>query len=446
MVIPGLKKYLPLAALVFLCSGPAAASFVLGSQELLRLTGGSSGGLTNGDKTLFFSNEPEVYAAPLLAGGAEVKVGFYSELAKERWAWLASEFEVWRFPAVTGQLIGISTGMSAPVLFNRTISTDTLSTMRITRISDRTGQSLNENIAFSTASYDPVNYRFELLPSTGSWEYNSIYSVSLGTGVLSEEGVPVNSFDFNFVTRYKYYGDTVVRPIQGNDTSVEIAQDVFSNDGYLQIDTAPVFGLFSSADSAFTSEYSGGPDSVTGIDYCSSLGSPGVCAKEPRDFSYGAMLVTLPYSPAAIPNPMVYVLNETTARWEPLPTAEKTSTTVSAYAPHFSFFMVGGSVISSLSLAKVYPSPFRPSGPAAGTGAGKTGTDAGGITFVVPNASRVTVYTARGELVWEGANPAGGSIVWDTRSKGGNKAASGVYLYLIKSPVGSQTGKLAIIR
>ena len=354
-----------------------------GDKELVRLTKDSPAAMisASGAKSLFFSSEPEL-AAELSAGTTQTaKLGFYSGLAKEQWAWLSAEFEAWRF---NGQLIGISTGMPAPVRFNQPISPGTLSALYVYRISDRTGQSLNENIAFSTTSFDWVNNRLDILPSTGSWEYNSIYSVSVGTGVLSEDGVPANALDFNFETQFKYDEGNVIKPISGNDTSVELVQNVFSRDGYIRIDSAPADALLTSANSAFQSEYSGGLDSVTEIDYCNNTSSNGNCVKETLVFPYGTMLVTLPYNPAVIPNPGVYVLNESIGKWEPLPIAEKTPTTVSAYAPHFSFFMVGGAVITSLSQAKVYPSPFRPNGPNAGTGAGKTGTDAGGITFVVP--------------------------------------------------------------
>ena len=437
-----LKKYLFLAALLFWFTSPVSSS-VSGSRELVRLTKDSPAALTAGGKSLFLAVETAL-AEELSAGTTQaMKIGFYCGLAKEQWAWLAPEFEAWRF---NGALIGISTGMPAPVLFNQAISPGTLSELRVSRTSDHTGQSLNEEIAFSTASFDWTDNRLNILPSTGSWEYNSTYNISVGTAVLSEDGVPVNALDFDFMTQFKYDEGNVIKPIEGNDTEVKIVQDVFSKDGYIQIDTVPAGALLASANAAFQSEYSGGLDSVTEIDYCNSTSSNGNCVKETLMFPYGTMLVTLPYNPAVIANPGVYVLNETTGKWEPLPTAEKTGSTVSAYAPHFSFFMVGGAVITSLSQAKVYPSPFRPNGPRAGTGAGKTGTDAGGITFVVPNGSRVEIYTARGELVSEGTNPSGGSIVWDTRTKSGNKAASGVYLYLIKSPEGRQTGKLAIIR
>ena len=212
---PGLKKYLPLAALVFWCAGPAAASLVSGDKELVRLTKDSPAELTAGGKSLFLSNEPEL-AAELSAGTTQTaKLGFYSGLAKEQWAWLAPEFEVWRF---NGQLIGISTGMPAPVLFNQPISPDTLSALHVYRISDRTGQSLNEDIAFSTTSFDWVNNRLDILPSTGDWEYNSMYSVSVGTSVLSEDGVPMDALDFDFETQFKYDQGNVVKPIQGNDT------------------------------------------------------------------------------------------------------------------------------------------------------------------------------------------------------------------------------------
>ncbi|MCX5785009.1 MAG: hypothetical protein NTX59_04925 [Elusimicrobia bacterium] len=110
-----LKKYLLFAVLAFWCAGPAAASLTSGDKELVRLTKDSPSALTSGDKSLFISNEPTL-AAELSSGTAKTaKIGFYSGLAKEQWAWLAPEFDAWRYK---GQLIGISTGMPAPLLFN----------------------------------------------------------------------------------------------------------------------------------------------------------------------------------------------------------------------------------------------------------------------------------------------------------------------------------------
>ena len=439
----GRKQYFLLIALVFLYAGPAAAALASGSKELVRLTKDSPTALTAGSKSLFFSGEPEL-VAELSSGTARALIGFYSELAKEQWAWLSPEFEAWRFK---GQLIGISTGMPAPLLFSQPVLLDTLSALRVYRIRNRAGHSLNEEIVFSTVSYDGENNRLAIFPSTTSWEYNSIYRVDVSTGVLSEDGVPAVALDFTFATRFKYDQNNVVKTVQTGDTAVKMAQEVFPTDGYLRIDTAPVDALLAAANAAFQGEYSGGlSGSITGIDYCDDNSSDGNCVKDDVAFPQGTLLVTLPYDPAAIANPRAYILNEAAAKWEPLPTAARTSATVSAYAPHLSFFMAGSEIISGLGQTKVYPSPFRPNGPDAGIGAGKTGTDTGGITFVAPDGSNVEVYTARGALVWEGANSSGGQIVWDTRTKGGNKAASGIYLYLVRSPGSRRTGKFAIIR
>ena len=152
MPVLGRKQYFLLIALVFLYAGPAAAALASGSKELVRLTKDSPTALTAGGKSLFFSGEPEL-VAELSSGTTRALIGFYSELAKEQWAWLSPEFEAWRFKE---QLIGISTGMPAPLLFSQPVLLDTLSALRVYRIRNRAGHSLNEEIVFSTVSY-PVD-------------------------------------------------------------------------------------------------------------------------------------------------------------------------------------------------------------------------------------------------------------------------------------------------
>ena len=167
---PWLIRHILLAAIISWYAGPASASLVSGVRELVRLTKDSPVTMSAGSKSLFFSSEPG-FAAELSAGTTQTaKLGFYCGLSKEQWSWLAPEFELWRF---NGQLIGISTGMPAPVLFNQAISPATLPELRAYRTSDRTGQSLIEAIAFSTAAYDYTDNRLNILPSTGSREYNS---------------------------------------------------------------------------------------------------------------------------------------------------------------------------------------------------------------------------------------------------------------------------------
>lgn len=122
--------------------------------------------------------------------------------------------------------------------------------------------------------------------------------------------------------------------------------------------------------------------------------------------------------------------------------------TVAADVSHFSFYAAGSylPVSSSLSGAFAYPNPYRP-----GSGGSYGDTQFGsGIVFEnLPARVRIRVFNTAGGLVADlDADNSTGRFVWDTRAKGGGKAASGVYFYIINNKAGgdSVTGKLAIIR
>jgi hypothetical protein len=94
---------------------------------------------------------------------------------------------------------------------------------------------------------------------------------------------------------------------------------------------------------------------------------------------------------------------------------------------------------STVNLSQViaYPSPFR-------ADRGHTS-----ISFKYLTAgSRVRIYDVAGILVRDLSDDnADGWIDWDVRSDGGDKLASGVYLYLVTDPSGNkQTGRIGVIR
>ncbi len=100
--------------------------------------------------------------------------------------------------------------------------------------------------------------------------------------------------------------------------------------------------------------------------------------------------------------------------------------------------------------------PFRPNGPNAGKGIGKTGTEVDGINFYdVPNVGNIEIYTIDGRLVKKidiasnlvlsllGGVP---EVNWNVKNKSGQKVASGVYIWRVVSEGNSKTGKLMVIR
>src|SRR5581483_4065775 len=106
--------------------------------------------------------------------------------------------------------------------------------------------------------------------------------------------------------------------------------------------------------------------------------------------------------------------------------------------PHFSVYAVMGSPDDSATFTTVFPVPWRPHGPNAGTGSGQTGTEAAGMTFTgIPSECTIKIYTIAGDLVRQiSHSDTHGSIgqeVWDGRTTGGEAAASGVYLWRVES-------------
>lgn len=115
--------------------------------------------------------------------------------------------------------------------------------------------------------------------------------------------------------------------------------------------------------------------------------------------------------------------------------------TVSGTTAHFSFFSVFAAPSAALGGVKAYPNPWQP-------GAGGR-FDADGVTFAnVPTGARIKIFTIMGELVrqLEVAAADTNTKVWDGRNAEGRKAASGVYLVLVRSGSADRTFKLAVER
>lgn len=98
-----------------------------------------------------------------------------------------------------------------------------------------------------------------------------------------------------------------------------------------------------------------------------------------------------------------------------------------------------------------FPVPFRPNGPNAGYGTGKTGTEANGIIFDrLPQEGSIDIYTIDGRLVKKidvASNLfAVSKVNWDVKNESGQKVASGVYIWRVVSGPNSKTGKLMVIR
>lgn len=89
---------------------------------------------------------------------------------------------------------------------------------------------------------------------------------------------------------------------------------------------------------------------------------------------------------------------------------------------------------ATLDSITVFPQPFRPIEDEVLT--------LGGL----PVGARVRLYTLDGTLVREFPPTDVGGTTWDGRNEAGGYVSSGVFLYVIDSPMGKRVGKLAVVR
>lgn len=155
--------------------------------------------------------------------------------------------------------------------------------------------------------------------------------------------------------------------------------------------------------------------------------------------------------PVRVDTVRTWMLDEKAAMWAKLPSAPKPagSGTLSVQLMAPGVYSLLGMIDDSVADTYAFPVPFRPNGPAAGAGAGQTGTEAEGITFInVPQAGDISVYTLDGRLVRRLTIPDGlvvSKLKWDVRTSGGQRVASGVYIWRAVSGANSKTGKLMVI-
>ncbi len=148
-------------------------------------------------------------------------------------------------------------------------------------------------------------------------------------------------------------------------------------------------------------------------------------------------------------NLRIYQLNESSANWEEVQGSQlvhRNSHTIAveiagselAEGRIYRLFAPAGA-LENLEEVKVYPNPYKPN-----SGLGHTR-----ITFTnIMNESTVKIYTLTGELVRTLHDDlALGEVSWDAANEDGQKAASGLYIFLVESNDSKhKTGKLAIIK
>jgi len=142
----------------------------------------------------------------------------------------------------------------------------------------------------------------------------------------------------------------------------------------------------------------------------------------------------------------IYYMDPAAGKWTPLPGVVRNTAanTLSAEVSHFSVYSVRSAGVSETDIGslKAYPNPcdFR-SAPYALTIEGVPADAAGTKVYIYNEAGELVRTLAPGDGV-NGLNIAS----WDGRLKGGARAASGLYIYLVKtSNYGKGRGKFFIV-
>lgn len=148
----------------------------------------------------------------------------------------------------------------------------------------------------------------------------------------------------------------------------------------------------------------------------------------------------------------VWALDRDRDMWVKLPPSSidpaARSITIPFMAP--GVYAILGTLDESVKDAYAFPVPFRPNGPNAGFGAGRTGTAADGITFAnLPQQGSIEIYTLDGLFVrklaiQENLVPPE-EMSWDVKNSAGEKVRSDVYIWRVVSGTNVKTGKLMII-
>ena len=442
-------------------SVPAWAVTMSGGNCQISRTSLNGGWVHHGDG-LFALNSPDVTVGVLRATETlGASTGLYEGIFPNIPSGLtltAALSSLFTQRVVEDWILGIGINQYPDIYFSKPILPDTLygavsANMVRNRLAvDATGY----DVLISTA-YEADDMKLTVSAASGSWTYNNTYRVVVSTEVSDEDGLTLaEPYEFVFQTVLNPDQDNIVKPVSDDGTRIVMDSGFASLKGHVEITTAPVYALADRATEKFEHNNPGGRiHSIKKINFLNESNQV-----EALTFSKGRVTLYIPYidengdgyidgTNSPVSEAALYVLDESSDLWIRLAGSEVSSSSSAVYAlpAHFSYFAMGTARAGANDMIYAYPSPFRPHGPNAGTSDGQTGTEAGGITFVnLPGNAQVSVYTVRGELVWQGDDDGSGKLNWNARNRNGEKAASGVYIFLVKSSDGKRTGKFAIIR
>jgi hypothetical protein len=379
-----------------------------------------------------------------------------------------------------GFQVGVPLNAPVQLLFSNPVAPSSVpGGIQVVSIMDHMGQAEN-NLALWTSSYTVAGTTVTIYPQ-GAWQGNSIYDISGTPSLRSVDGFALSaSPHVQFLTLMDPNQENIVlNPLPLSNgvigaaatsaptLTLDIPQNALNNYAYVLVSQDPVHSPLQVNPATLTAatqkaQISGGP-------YQTPLAYQEIVAYNQTgqavSLSKGATL-SITYSgtsgllsgtnvPIRADTLSLWALDSVHALWVKMPDSRLSGSGVAGGMSQFSVYALMGSAATDTSDVFVFPNPWRPHGPNAGTGPGQTGSDSGGpgsgITFSnIPSECTIKIYTLSGELVRQihHSDLVGppGQENWDGNTSGGTHAASGVYLWRVESSTDGKNGKLMIIR
>jgi len=368
-----------------------------------------------------------------------------------------------RYDAVTGRFLGYSPDRDLEFEFTSPMNAATFARgILLELIEQPFGVAVSTPVLVALAfDYSTATHRVKFGPPSGSLEYNATYRLRVTTQTLDVTGLPFYpavSFQFSTLARATEENLMVAADAK---TSLVVPSEAAPADFFTVVRLDPLshpermdVGAYQEATRKAETSY----DS-----YLKPVG------ESIREFAaYDAsrntitgfqkpVTVELPYRdadqdgivdgsnpPIRVKTLAVWSLDESRRLWVrlPNPVVDTARQVVYAQTPHLSAFALIGAQDTNLDFVRVYPIPFRPN---AGDPA-RYGRASEGVHFDnLPDSAEITIFTLTGRRVKRILHQGIGEERWLGDNEDGQKVASGVYRYLIRSGKNTKVGKVLVI-
>jgi len=374
-----------------------------------------------------------------------------------------------------GTQVGVPLGATIELVFSGSLDPSTIAAgIQANLLNDHLGNA-RDQIVPSSYTYGVVGTTV-VIAAQGRWLGNTFYDI-IGNGSLrSIDGFALAAPTHTpFMTVLDPNEDNVVlRPIPvsagtpapaavgGASIHLDIPTGSFADYSYVLVSRDPLHSPLQADPKTIEAanqkaQASGGayqtPLALQEVAAYNEQGLPMTLAKSVTfSVSYsGGALFTGSGAPIRPQSLSFWNLDSAHALWVKMPDSRPNGADVIGAVARFSVYALMGSADPDASQVYVFPLPWRPHGPNAGSGPGQTGTEAEGITFSnLPSECDITIFTVSGAQVRKLHHSDLTGLVaqerWDGNTSGGQHTASGVYLWRVESSSDSKNGKLMLIR